>query len=154
LDLRHFPNDGRHSKSYGLQYNLETSQFDHCEPIPRALMPLCQMAADFVGEDVTNFTELLLIRYDEGARIDWHIDKPLFDHVVGLSLGGPAVMNFRKETSEGFEYADLFLEPRSIYLLADEARHAFQHSIAPMQAKRWSVTIRSLANDAAGAAVS
>jgi hypothetical protein len=36
------------------------------------------------------------------------------------------------------------LAPRSIYHLTGEARHEWEHSIAEMAMRRWSITFRSL----------
>jgi alkylated DNA repair dioxygenase AlkB len=40
--------------------------------------------------------------------------------------------------------AELLLEPRSAYLLAGPARWAWQHSIPPTPATRYSITFRTL----------
>ena len=42
-----------------------------------------------------------------------------------------------------------FLSPRSIYHMTGEVRHAWEHSIAPMDEARWSVTFRTLADQSA-----
>ncbi|WP_171905932.1 alpha-ketoglutarate-dependent dioxygenase AlkB, partial [Sphingobium phenoxybenzoativorans] len=85
-----------------------------------------------------------LIRYDPGAGIGWHKDRPVFEHVVGISLGNPATLRLRRRTPTGFDRARVQLEPRSIYHLAGEVRHAWEHSIAPMEVPRGSITFRSL----------
>jgi DNA oxidative demethylase len=36
--------------------------------------------------------------------------------------------------------------PRSVYHLSGEARHQWEHSIAPMDVPRWSITFRSLSD--------
>ncbi len=53
-------------------------------------------------------------------------------------------MRFRKRTDKGFTRASAPLAPRSIYHLSGDARHLWEHSIAEMEATRWSVTFRSL----------
>ena len=90
--------------------------------------------------------QALLIRYDPGAGIGWHKDRPVFEHVVGLSLGSEATMRFRQRTSKGFERISVPLAPRSIYHLTGEVRHDWEHSIAPIDQVRWSVTFRSLSD--------
>ena len=40
------------------------------------------------------FVQAMLIRYDPGAGIGWHRDRPCFEHVVGVSLGASATMRF------------------------------------------------------------
>ena len=89
--------------------------------------------------------QALLIRYDPGAGIGWHRDRPVFAHVLGVSLGARAVMRFRRRRDGGFDRASAPLAPRAIYHLSGAARHAWEHSIAPMDATRWSITFRSLA---------
>jgi len=85
-----------------------------------------------------------LIRYDPGAGIGWHRDRSVFEHVLGISLGAPATMRFRRCRPGGFDRTSLLLTPRSIYHLTGEARHEWEHSIAAMAATRWSITFRSL----------
>ena len=87
---------------------------------------------------------VLLARYDPGAGIGWHRDRPQFEDVVGISLGAPAIMRFRQRTDSGFRRAHVPLEPRSAYLLSGEVRHDWEHSIAPGKALRFSITFRTL----------
>jgi len=86
----------------------------------------------------------LLIRYDPGAGIGWHKDRPVFEHVVGVPLGNAATLRLCQRTNGGFSRAKAELAPRSIYHLAGEVRHQWEHSIAPMKVPRWSITFRSL----------
>jgi alkylated DNA repair dioxygenase AlkB len=63
---------------------------------------------------------------------------------VGLSLGAPADMRFRRRRQDGgFDRISLPLEPRGAYHLSGEARHDWEHSIVAMDRARWSVTFRS-----------
>jgi len=101
-------------------------------------------AAGFAGLPPDELAQALLIRYDPGAGIGWHRDRPVFEHVLGISLGAPATMRFRRRRRGGFDRAAVFLAPRSIYHLTGEARHQWEHSIAPMEVTRWSITFRSL----------
>lgn len=108
------------------------------------MTPLRARAARFAGLAPDDLEQLLLIRYDPGAGIGWHRDRPAFDHVIGISLGEPATMRFRRRTEGGFLRAYAPLRPCSIYHMSGEARHDWEHSIAPMEALRWSITFRSL----------
>jgi alkylated DNA repair protein (DNA oxidative demethylase) len=76
----------------------------------------------------------------------WHRDRPLFEHVLGISLGTAAVMRFRRRRGDRFERATETLPPRSIYHLTGEARHLWEHSIAALDRTRWSITFRSLSD--------
>jgi len=110
------------------------------------LLPLRERAARFAGLEPDQLVQALVTRYDPGAGIGWHRDRPLFEHVVGISLGAPATMRFRRRRSGGFDRRSAPLAPRSIYHLSGEARHQWEHSIAEMAATRWSITFRSLSD--------
>jgi alkylated DNA repair dioxygenase AlkB len=109
-------------------------------------LPLRQTAARLTGLPVDDLVQALLIRYDPGAGIGWHRDRPVFGHIVGVSLGAPATMRFRRRQPDGFDRIAVDLPPRSIYHMTGEVRHAWEHSIAPMDEARWSVTFRTLAH--------
>jgi alkylated DNA repair dioxygenase AlkB len=53
-------------------------------------------------------------------------------------------MRFRRRRDGGFDRATADLAPRSIYHLHGEVRDDWEHSIAPIDTPRWSVTFRSL----------
>jgi alkylated DNA repair dioxygenase AlkB len=129
---------------YGWSYDFDAASLTPADPIPEWLLPLRAKAARFAGLQPDEFAQALVIRYDPGAGIGWHRDRPVFEHVVGISLGAQATMRFRRRRPGGFERTKALLAPRSIYHLTGEARHQWEHSIAPMEATRWSVTFRSL----------
>jgi len=134
----------RLTASFGWHYDFDRASFGPTEPLPDFLLPLRTRAAAFAGLEPEALVQALLIRYDPGAGIGWHRDRPVFDHVAGISLGAPAMMRFRRRTGRGFERRSLPLAPRSAYHLAGEARHGWEHSIAPIDRTRWSITFRSL----------
>jgi DNA oxidative demethylase len=136
----------RLTASFGWNYDFDTARFTPAEPIPAWLLPLSGKAARFAGQAPEDLVQALLIRYDVGAGIGWHRDRPVFEHVVGISLGAPATMRFRRRRpGGGFDRAKAELLARSIYHLSGEARHQWEHSIAEMALTRWSITFRSLA---------
>ena len=134
----------RLTASYGWRYDFDTASFGPADPIPDWLLSLREKAAEFARLEPDDFVQALLIRYDPGAGIGWHRDRPVFEHVLGISLGAPATMRFRRRRPGGFDRASALLAPRSIYHLTGEARHEWEHSIAAMAVTRWSVTFRSL----------
>lgn len=136
----------RLTASYGWSYDFDKMSLSPTEPIPDWLLPLRERAACFAGLEPDTLVQSLLIRYGPGAGIGWHRDRPVFGHVLGLSLGAPAVMRFRRRRQGGFDRAALPLQPRSLYHLAGEARHAWEHGIAATAATRWSITFRSLSD--------
>ena len=132
--------------SFGWTYDFDAGRLHRGEPLPDWLLPVRDRAAAFAGLDPVSLVQALLIRYDPGAGIGWHKDRPAFDHVVGISLGAPATMRFRRRRAAGgFDRAAVPLAPRGAYHLAGKARHGWEHSLVPMEHARWSLTFRSLA---------
>ena len=134
----------RLTASFGWHYDFASARLGPAAPIPDWLLPLRGRAAGFAGLDPEALTQALLIRYDPGAGIGWHRDRPVFEHVIGTSFGAPATMRFRRRRPGGFERDALPLMPRGAYHLTGEARHRWEHSIAPLPATRWAITFRSL----------
>lgn len=148
LDLDPFRFHGwlgkRRTQSFGWRYDFDDASFRPTEPIPDWLSPLRDRAAIFAGVAPDEIAHVLIARYDPGAGIGWHRDRPQFERVVGVSLSAAAVLRFRQRTASGFRRASLPVEPRSAYLLSGEARGQWEHSIAPGEALRFSITFRSL----------
>jgi alkylated DNA repair dioxygenase AlkB len=150
LDLAPFRFHGwlgnRRTQSFGWRYDFDDASFTPAEPIPDWLQPLRERAAQFARLRPDDFVHVLLARYDPGAGIGWHRDRDVFDRVVGISLNTPATLRFRQRISSGFRRANLEVAPRSAYLLSGEARHEWEHSIAPGDQPRFSITFRTLSD--------
>ena len=101
-------------------------------------------AAELAGVEPEELAEILVQRYPPGAQIGWHRDAPAFGIVVGISLGSSARMRFRRDKGGVRHTFELELEPRSGYVLAGEARNAWQHHVPPAKALRYSITFRTL----------
>ena len=136
----------RLTAAFGWRYDYDKAAYERSTPIPEFLLPVRTRAAAFAGLKDEELVQALLIRYDPGAGIGWHRDRPMFEHVIGISLGAEAIMRFRKRAGQGFVRAKAPLNPRAAYHLSGEARWAWEHSIAEMTVTRWSVTFRSLAH--------
>ena len=130
--------------SYGWRYDFDDASFAPTDAIPEWLLALREKAARFARLEPVEFVQALLIRYDPGAGIGWHRDRPVFEHVVGISLGASATLRFRRRSPGGFDRAAVPLTPRSLYHLTGAARHEWEHSIAALEVRRWSITFRSL----------
>ncbi|WP_380780599.1 alpha-ketoglutarate-dependent dioxygenase AlkB [Sphingomonas sp. R86520] len=134
----------RLTTSFGWAYDFEAGRPVAAAPLPEWLLPIRDRAARFAGLDSTLLIQALLIRYDPGAGIGWHRDRPVYEDVIGISLGEPATMRFRRRREDGFERASAPLDPRAAYHLSGPARHDWEHSIIAMERPRWSITFRSL----------
>ena len=138
----------RLTTSFGWAYDFDNGRFAETDPVPHWLPPLRERAADLANLEPGDLVQALVIRYDPGAGIGWHRDRPVFDQVVGVSLGAPAVLTFRQRTATGFRRVKLALPPRSAYHLAGEVRRDWEHGIAAHDALRFSITFRSLLHGA------
>ena len=136
----------RETASFGWHYDFDNSRFAETAPIPNFLLPLRERAADFAGLAAEDLVQALVIRYGVGAGIGWHRDRPVFEHVVGVSLAAPATLRLRRRNGRSFERAAVPLRRRSAYHLSGAARHEWEHSIVPTDALRWSITFRSLSS--------
>ena len=129
---------------YGRAYDFTRGRLDEAPPLPDWLIALRERLAPLVGMDADKLEAALLIRYDPGAGIGWHRDRPQYGEVLGLSLGADCTLRLRRRTEHGFERRKLHLPARSLYRLSGEVRHAWEHSIAPLDVTRRSVTFRTL----------
>ena len=136
----------RLTRTFGWRYDFDDRSFAPSEPIPDWLEPLGARVAEFAGVAPRDFVHVLLVRYDPGAGIGWHRDRPVFEKVVGVSLGTPATLRFRKRRPGGFDRAQVEVQPRSAYLLSGPARHEWEHSIAPGDTLRFSITFRTFSD--------
>ena len=133
----------RETVSFGWRYDFNESRVQRAAAIPEFLVPLQLRAARLAGLNAAKLEQALVVRYDVGAGIGWHRDRPVFDQVIGISLQSPCVLRFRRRDGHGFRRFSLDAQPRSAYLLSGEIRHDWEHSIAPMDAQRYSITFRS-----------
>ena len=149
LDLSPFRFQGwegkRLTQSFGWHYDFDRGRIAEAEPIPEWLLVARRKAARALGRDPGAFVQALVIRYDPGAGIGWHRDRPQFDEVIGVTLAGEAMLAFRRRRGDcKFDRVKQPLPRRSAYLLSGEARSGWQHGIAEHDALRFSLTFRSL----------
>ena len=134
----------RRVASFGWRFAFDGSGLHPAEPIPDFLLPVRDAAGGFAGLDPTELEQVLLTEYASGAAIGWHRDRPVFGDVVGISLLSPARLRFRRKRETKWERMVLMVQPRSAYLLTGAARSEWEHSIPAVEAKRYSITFRTL----------
>ena len=130
--------------SFGWRYDYGARTLQASDPIPDFLLALRSGAADFAGVSAQSLQQILINEYAAGAGIGWHRDKAAFDIVCGLSLGSACPFRFRRKAGERWQRFTLTCDPRSLYMMAGEARSIWEHSIAPVDQLRYSITFRSL----------
>jgi alkylated DNA repair dioxygenase AlkB len=134
----------RRVAAFGLRYDYARRSVEAADPFPSFLADLRNKVAKFAGRDIDEFQQGGVNEYPPGAGIGWHRDKPQFGIIVGVSLLAPATMRFRRAEGDGWARMSQRLQPRSIYILEGEARTAWEHSIPPVDALRYSLTFRTV----------
>jgi alkylated DNA repair protein (DNA oxidative demethylase) len=149
IDFRAFVMRGqaarRTVRHFGWGYSFDERELVPADPLPEALAWLRKRAEALAGLQAGAFEQALVTRYPPGATIGWHRDAPPFGAaIVGVSLAAACRMRFQRPL-DGVRYVhEQVLEPRSAYVLAGAARSAWQHSIPPTKALRYSITFRTL----------
>jgi alkylated DNA repair dioxygenase AlkB len=120
-------------------------------PLPRFLLPLRALVAQWADVDSEAFAMALINEYRPGTPIGWHRDAPQYGIVAGISLASSCRMKFRPYRSPSAPPSlrraathELILERRSAYLMTGQSRQSFEHHIPPVTQLRYSVTFRTL----------
>jgi alkylated DNA repair dioxygenase AlkB len=142
----------RRTVSFGSDYDFSSNVRGAAPPVPRFLLPLQAKVGAWIGVPAAKLAHVLVAEYRPGTALGWHRDVPDFELVCGISLGGACRMRFRPAFHSSSaprknrkEILSLELAPRSAYVLRDDARWRWQHSIPATKALRYSITFRTLA---------
>jgi alkylated DNA repair dioxygenase AlkB len=137
----------RRTVSYGGQYDYTLNKLETAPSIPEFLLPLREKVARWAGIPAEKFVHGLVSEYRPGTPLGWHRDVPNFEVIVGVSLAGTARMRLRpyrpEEKQRREDVITLELEPRSAYVIRDNARWAWQHAVSPTKELRYSITFRT-----------
>lgn len=141
----------RRVASFGGSYDFDTNKLLPAQPLDARLAGLRQRVADWAGIPPERIVHALVAEYAPGTPLGWHRDVPNFERIMGVSLGGQAILRFRP-----YPYSpdlvgrvrNLHVERRSVYLMAGDARWKWQHSVEPTKELRWSVTFRDARRNA------
>ena len=148
LDIKPFEFHGyfgnRRTVSFGWHYDFASSRVQPASEMPEFLLPLRDRAAAFARITPDAFEHALITEYAPGAGIGWHRDRPVFDEVIGISLGARCRFRLRRKEGNTWRRAAIELAPRSAYLLRGPVRRDWEHSIPPLDELRYSVTFRSV----------
>jgi alkylated DNA repair dioxygenase AlkB len=113
--------------------------------LPAFLTPLQNKIAKWLDVPRGAINEAFVQEYPVGYGIGWHRDRET-PRVIGISLQGWARMRFRplEKIGDPKSVVSVEVEPRSAYLMQGEVATRWQHSVAPVQALRYSITFRTL----------
>ncbi|ANY20975.1 hypothetical protein A6F68_02479 [Tsuneonella dongtanensis] len=135
----------RLTANYGSAYDYQRARPIPAPPLPVWIIAIREVLAPLFGRRPEDFVQALAIRYDPGAGIGWHRDRPQYGEVIGLSLSAPATLRLRRRRPNGsFERSSVHLPVGSAYLLSGEVRSDWEHSIAPIDRTRRSITLRTM----------
>ena len=141
----------RRVASFGSSYDFESRKLHDAAPVPEFLIPLRRRLAQYVSISEDTFAQTLITEYRPGTPLGWHRDALNYELVAGVSLGGRCRMRFRPYPPRSGRDPRTFalqLEPRSMYVMRDEVRWNWQHTIAATPEQRWSITFRTLRKSA------
>jgi len=148
LDLKPFEFHGhlgnRRVTSFGLGYDYARRAVKVTDGFPAFVADLRNKVAKFAGRKVDEFQQGGVNEYPPGLG-SAGIRTSQFGVIVGVSFLAPATMRFRRAEGGGWIRASQRLEPRSIYILEGEVRTAWEHSVPPVDALRYSLTFRTVA---------
>ncbi|HWV55456.1 alpha-ketoglutarate-dependent dioxygenase AlkB [Pseudorhodoplanes sp.] len=137
----------RRVASFGWRYDYSRQALETADDIPKWLSPLAAQIAQFAELPTGAVQQVLCTEYEARVGIGWHRDKPHFDRIFGLSLASACKFRFRRKTGVAWRRFTLEAEPRSLYMMSDESRHIWEHSIPPVETTRYSITFRTMAED-------
>lgn len=139
--------------AFGSRFDFEAYALDP-QPIgvlPAPLQRLRERLAAWCGVAADDFVHVMASEYTPGTPLGWHRDAPDYELIAGVSLGSAARLRFRPWPPRPRGQDDIVtleLSPRSAYRIAQAARWGWQHSVPPVPALRWSVTMRTVRDGA------
>jgi alkylated DNA repair dioxygenase AlkB len=133
--------------AFGFRYSYTSRKMEWAPDLPEYLRELRDKVAAFAGRRPEDFRQVLVTEYAPGVAIGWHRDRPQYGEIAGVSLLSAANFRLRRREGDRWIRASQIVEPRSAYIMAGEVRHAWEHSIPAVEALRYSLTFRTLADD-------
>jgi alkylated DNA repair dioxygenase AlkB len=137
----------RRVSSFGYDYSFDKRELQKGKPIPDEFNFLTERVAKHLSIDPSIIVELLIIEYPVGAVINWHRDAPPFDIIAGISLLSDCKFKLRPYDKSKQGRSSVITVPvrrRSLYIMSGESRSDWEHSTAPLNNVRYSITLRTL----------
>ena len=139
----------RRHAHFGWGYDYKKEKVIPGPPLPRFLQRFARRIEKWRGWPRGKVVEALINEYTPGTALGFHRDNEEFEHVIGISLAGWCRIRFRPlkrplGKRDAKEVIALELEPRSAYVMQDDIRWNYQHSVAATRTLRYSITFRTL----------
>ena len=140
IDKQQWLNDlKRRVQHYGYKYDYKARKVVrdmHIGKLPKWLAELAEKLCED-GHMPEIADQVIVNEYVPGQGISRHIDcEPCFqDTIVSLSLGSGCFMDFTNKDKT--KKIPVWLEPKSIVVLKDEARYEWLHGIAARKSDTW-----------------
>jgi alkylated DNA repair dioxygenase AlkB len=134
---------------FGARYDYTHQRLEPAQDLPDWIVPYVRRTERLANLAEGSIRHALFTEYDVGAGIGWHRDKKHFDEVFALSLASACDIRFRRKSGSKWERYALTCAPRSLYIMRGAARGVWEHSIAPVREKRYSITFRTMAEGSA-----
>jgi alkylated DNA repair dioxygenase AlkB len=151
----------RRAMSFGARYLAQGRRLLPAPPLPpelaryrdRMVQAACAGLGDalaLAGRTPADFALCTALHYPPDAAIGWHADNRAFGPtVLSLSLGTAARLQLRLADGDGSAPPFVLeLAPRSVFVLAGDARLSWHHRLLPVRAERYSLTVRAPADRA------
>jgi alkylated DNA repair dioxygenase AlkB len=150
----------RRAMSFGARYLTQGRRLEPAPALPlelaiyrdRMVEAACiglGRTSALAGRTIADFALCTALHYPLGGAIGWHADNRTFGPtVLSLSLGATARLQLQRTGDDGGEAGviEQELAPRSLFVLAGEARADWQHRICPVREERYSLTVRAAAD--------
>lgn len=133
--------------SFGYDYSFDQRSISRGKQIPAVFDALVKKVAAEGFLKKENFEELLVTEYPVASVINWHRDAPPFDVIAGVSLSSDCTFRLRpydKTKRSRTSVISFPVKRRSLYFIRGVARTDWEHSILPVPALRYSITLRTL----------
>ena len=130
----------RRVQHYGFKYDYKARKVNldmRIGHLPEWLQALGQRLHED-GHMPAEPDQVIVNEYEPGQGISSHIDcEPCFANmIVSLSLGSGCVMDFTSKLDKA-KKIPVWLAPKSIIVLRDEARYKWLHGIASRESDQW-----------------
>jgi len=107
---------------YGLDYSYNSRTVIPTIPPSKFIGSLIRKSVCILKCNPEDIVETLITLYPIGAGIGSHKDAQTFGNkIFGISLGSECIMKLRKKKHENFVIIKKRIEPRSAYILSEDA---------------------------------